>query len=195
MITCGIDPDSKKTAVAFVWQPDPNQLPVLLAAGVLSQNWNKGRPACITMAELLNRDLSRYVAECDAYAVESQKIYGRGRGRADPDDLIKLATISGAALARLQHMYPRATAYLPEPSEWKGEVPKAIHQARICKRMGWTETERVGTDPRKGYTYPTVTPSETKFFTDRPRKVDWKHLVDAVGLALWAGEQLRKGNR
>ena len=58
------------------------------------------------------------------------------------------------------------------PDDAKGTVPKPIHQARTYRRMGW-DCERL-----KSYSVP-----KTPGYDIDPGA--WKHVGDALGLALW----------
>lgn len=74
----------------------------------------------------------------------------------------------------------KTRVFLPLPSQWKGSVPKEIHQARVLRK--------VGIEPKKGagYCYP-ADPKVLKRWGFP--KGSWKHLSDAIGLALWGLEQ------
>jgi hypothetical protein len=116
-----------------------------------------------------------------AVAVEAQEIYQFGTGRtANPKSIMYLATVAGMALAAHSRAFH---LFFPTPQAWKGSVPKIIHQARILSKCGW-KYEKVGTLDN-GYCYPVDVPIGLGDF----KKTDWKHLVDAIGLALYAKEQ------
>jgi len=61
--------------------------------------------------------------------VELPKIYDRRTSKADPADLIKLATVSGA-MAALFRSYEFVV-----PRDWKGQMPKEVVQSRLHRDM------------------------------------------------------------
>ncbi len=58
-----------------------------------------------------------------------------GRAGADPNDLLGLAAVAGAVAA---HYYD-ATINVYKPAEWKGQVPKEVHHARIMRFLSDAE--------------------------------------------------------
>ena len=113
--------------------------------------------------------------------IEGQQIYS-GTGQARPDSLLLLAQVAGAAAAVLA---PHCTSLvIPRPRKWKGSVPKPIHQARVLGRMGWAY--------KKGQVY-TIPTNPPKHLT-KLKPEEWKHVVDAIGLAQWGrGESSSEG--
>lgn len=91
--------------------------------------------------------------------IEIPQIYPHSKG--DPNDLIQVALASG--------MWKRECALssykvrLVKPREWKGSVPKLIHNKRIMAKL---------------------TDAETKLLEKIPKSLR-HNVVDAVGLALW----------
>lgn len=67
----------------------------------------------------------------DILAIERMQIYTTDKSKGDPNDLIPLAMLGGAVLARL---YAREIL-LPTPASWKGQVPKTIHHQRIRAKV------------------------------------------------------------
>lgn len=126
--------------------------------------------------------------------VEGQQIYQGVRQR--PDDILRLAQVAGAAAGVATHLAGATQLLMPRPQEWKGSVPKPIHQARVLERLGWPY-ERKGPAPKRtmgkvehaGYCVPTSVPTDVALYDVRPS--DWKHIVDAIGLALWGVDQLK----
>lgn len=154
-----------------------------------------GREGVVDCCELIARFTppADVIRRTSAVVVESQQSYAYGPERSKPDDLIKLATISGACLARWMQLCPKATFLLPTPFDWKKQVPKRVHQARFLGRLGIGYTAH-GT-PRKGYCEP-VFPQKQLPSLDRittlaakgkqePNPGDWKEISDAIGLALF----------
>lgn len=98
-------------------------------------------------------------------AIELPRVRARSSQReekrgVDPNDVVDLAAVVGAILGGMPEI--DATVWLPE--EWKGGVPKAIHNARAIGRLFPEELIRI---PR------------------RPRAKDFDHnIVDAVAIGL-----------
>ncbi len=137
-----------------------------------------------TKGEWAVRLMSRAVAEWDRpvpwieeiYVVEGQQIYfGK---TPNPQNIVHLAQVAGACLAWSDCEH----TYLPSPSQWKGSVEKHIHQARICKKLGWDYEIRASGKNR--YAVPTNAPFSLK-------ATEWKHCMDAIGLAIWGLEKRR----
>lgn len=87
----------------------------------------RGPVAWLAMAEAVSVE----VKGCDELVVEVPQVYGAGKQKGDPNDLIQVAGVGawvGSALNPKQ-----ATGYLPR--EWKGQVPKEVHNARIEKKL------------------------------------------------------------
>ena len=62
---------------------------------------------------------------------EVPQVYRVGASKGDPDDLIQLAGVVGVFSALFT-----ATTYLGvKPREWKGQVPKDVHHARLVKTL------------------------------------------------------------
>jgi len=167
----GIDPDLHSTAIA--WLDGKGKLVEVYTTSV-HKNF-KGREAAINTTEQL-RDFAPLltVLGTQAIAVEGQEIYQGGNSR--PKDILMLATVAGACLQWAAAREPAAT-YLPLPKEWKGSVPKHIHQARILKKLG-VESKKMS-----GYCVPVYPPGH-KFA--KIKAGQWKHIVDAIGLAQFA---------
>ena len=83
------------------------------------------------------------VLENQQLVVEFPQVYQGGAQKGDPNDLLLLAGVV-SALAALCSGIALCTCY--RPKEWKGQVPKHIHQRRIEKRLTEVESERVTCD-------------------------------------------------
>lgn len=96
----------------------------------------------------------------DVLVIERPQVYPDHK--ANPDDLITLAIDVGrrAALARC-----KTTIYI-RPRQWKGQVPKTIHNARVLAMLK---------------------PEETRTFLSLTQNVGTKihNVIDAIGLGLW----------
>lgn len=89
----------------------------------------------------------------DIIVCEVPQVYPRSK--ADPNDLIKLALLAGALVAK----WPAHSKVLVYPREWKNQVPKKIHNARTLAKL---------------------TPSELRLCEGLSHDE-----IDAVGLGLW----------
>lgn len=140
-----------------------------------------GREALVQMVKQLHTRYSGPIP--NVLTVEAQDIYQFGPGKTkNPKSIMFLATVAGACMERFVHAHD---IYFPPPQEWKGNVPKQIHQARICGRMGW-EYEKRGTQA-DGYCVPTGAGMLGYLATIKAG--EWKHIIDAIGLALHGKEQ------
>lgn len=91
--------------------------------------------------------------------------------------------MTGAAALRVRQIYRGATILVPTPKEWKGQIQKHAHQARLYNDLGWGY-EIVGTGDGR-YARPRKAPSAFSHIT----KGQWKHVGDAMLLARWAQDQ------
>jgi hypothetical protein len=148
----------------------------------------KGLSAVVEMStkliEFFDQEIWKHITindECLVLAVEGQQIYP-GKGRARPNDLLKLAHITGSIIsAAIPGLIPEKL-WIPSPREWKGNVPKPVHQARTCEALGW------GYKKTQGYAYPTGTPGLGM------APAQWKQALDGIGLALWAFKKWSRRN-
>lgn len=140
----GIDPGKTRTGWAVFWEAD------LMSAGWLSGD----------LFDLPDVPLLPAIV-----VVELPVIYPLGKGKGDPNDLIKLAEIAGAIRGFYTVRAPGIATALVKPRAWKGTVPKPIHNERV---LGALSREERALLPR------------------RPRAKDFDHnMLDAVGLGLW----------
>lgn len=175
----GVDPDTRCTAFAVVED------------GKFIGAWVARSPAGgiqLQLAALADIPLAFQVGSpwFARAAVERPHIAGRTHAR--PDDLLALSLAAGGAGAVLQALgaiHPQGL-FLPTPGAWKGQVPKHIQQARTCRRLGWEPEIRA--TGRGRYCVPHGLAQGVWGVVDL-RTSDWKHVMDAVGLALWAEAQ------
>lgn len=121
----------------------------------------------------------------------------------DPQDLINVAQWAGVCAYYIrQHIFgenrlsPPSNFRIPLPSEWKGQRPKYAHQAVMLDRLGISYeragNQKIGSES-KAYCVPL--PDYQDLFPTLDGKSllkgDWKHVLDAVGLAIWIGEQTK----
>ena len=100
--------------------------------------------------------------------IEVPRIYPHG-GKGDPNQLIDLAVLAGEISGWYRARYGARVVFVT-PRNWKGTVPKVIHNRRVLMAL---------------------TPSETAILPTRPRAGGYDHnMIDAVGLALWHLERV-----
>jgi hypothetical protein len=102
--------------------------------------------------------------------IESPRIYPRGH--ADPQDIIVLAR--GAGEWGGIYSVLATTVHYVEPAQWKGQVPKAIHHARVWAELRAVEKDIVDAASRG------IAPSKRH------------NILDAVAMGLWVAK--RGGN-
>ncbi len=186
MLCLGIDPDMHDTAIASWDDLGPvtghvcsvpravTGTDALLAMMVeLSKPWPEfGRLEHRTDCQ----DMPNF---CAVEGQESRPV--RGRHHARPEDLIHLGNVAGMCVMRVARGYLHGCGlYWPKPSEWKGQVPKQVHQARLYETLGWGATVTV----KSSYTVPKSPPASFGC-----TMTQWKHMGDALLLARWAWEQ------
>ncbi len=181
----GCDPDTHACSFALVDDQDN----VIELACCKVPDKLTGLDAVVAMGHALSNFWLQYGhLHSMAYAVEAQEVAYTARQKgANPRSLILVANVAGMALQAGMRSCLEVRPYMPYPSQWKGSVPKQIHQGRILDRLG-CDFERVGKDPSTGYCRPT-SGTERWAGAEELNKGDWKHVVDAIGLALWAREK------
>jgi len=161
----GIDPDLHNVGVAFL------SLDGTGAAVTVLKN-----PGVLGLAKSPPEDF--YLTPPHLIVVEGQTIYP-GKTK-NPKDIMHLSCAAGVLVGLLSASF-ESPIIMPEPREWKGSGPKQIHQGRILSRLG-VEYDRAGTR-QSGYCYPTHWPDHAPQGAGTLNKGDWKHVVDAIGLA------------
>lgn len=120
--------------------------------------------------------------EVTTVVVEGQRI--RPRAAARPNDILLLGQLAGVLIGVLEtHM--SAQLIVPYPEEWKGQQPKTVNQARSYTQLGWTY--QIQGSKKTGYCIP-ISGHRSIYCPSYMRPADWKHVGDAVGMALWAGK-------
>jgi hypothetical protein len=170
MLVLGIDPDLTSTACA-VYDSRENEVLRLVLQRAGSYEEMLSFVSCPWVDELS--------ATVSFSVVEGQQIYvASNRRNVDPNDILCLAQVAGAVYSRLT-----TQGAIPKPAEWKGQRSKLAEHTKYAKLLGW-ETERAGgKDP---YLVPTQDYVEVETSDGKPvKRSDWKHLMDAIGLAIW----------
>jgi len=166
----GVDPDLTSTAFA-VYDTEDNEvvhLAVVRASGYTDM-----------LRQTRKFSVSNHAVDSDAAVIEGQQIYvASNRRNVDPNDMIQVAHVSGILACQFS-----CSIAIPKPAEWKGQRSKLAEHTKYAKLLGW-ETERAGgKDP---YLVPTEDYVEVEMSDGKPvKKSDWKHLMDAIGLAIW----------
>jgi len=171
VIILGIDPDLHSTGFAVV--ADGKE--VMLAQSIKVPAKRKGLLSVESMSASLQHVISLICPAVDLAVIEMPVIRQGSNSR--PNDLMRLAAVAGAAAAACFQEVDRVR--LVEPATWKGQVPKNIHQARIYEHLGWMSADAGAKAER--YRYPLDPPSSLA----KILKGDWKHIGDAIGLAIW----------
>jgi len=126
-------------------------------------------------------------------AVEAMDVGYTGKtNNARKQDLPNLNLVAGAMAFCIQSLINVETK-LVLPRQWKGTVPKDVHQARICTAMGWhfEKTGKSIVPLNAGYVCTRITTKGVEK-NHRMLKGEWKHVLDSIGLALYAAECYRK---
>lgn len=178
-LVTGFDPDTHTAPWATVTLDGK-----IMAVGLFESKRQKGVDSAALMAGVIARS---YMASTNHLVIEGQDAYfsGTTTKKARAEDLISLSFVGGAFASR----FPGAQILRPLPSQWKGQVPKAVHQGRILTSLG-LKYETVGAEG-DGYCVPLDPESKIPGGSKLPRS-SWKHVVDAIGLALWGAAEIKK---
>lgn len=183
MLTIGIDPDLHDLAVG-VWRdgrPDSARvIHVPKTRGIIQHN------AVLQMVAAMDHgfDDLEAVYQDDPFriAVEAQTLARMGpKQHKRPQDIVILGNVAGAALLASRYFFPRALLCFPTPEQWKGQIPKAVMQARLYDELGW------GYEMFASGSY-AVPLRPTAVFSNITHG-QWKHVGDALLLAKWAYER------
>ena len=185
MIFVGVDPDTHDLPIAWIFFADVGGIPIpqgtLMIDMIHVPRTFKADQACALMARQLHHYGSEQAPKgCDILCVEAQHFSSKSRSR--PQDIARLSVVAGAAGGAIKCR----DLWLLPPVQWKGSVPKQIHQARIAKKLRWS-VDPIG-DLKTGY----CAPRDPEILALLPKHSDWKHAFDAIGLALWALENWEK---
>lgn len=188
-IFAGIDPDLHTTGLAFI-ADHLGREPYLIYACRVKATKNKQHQAVIDMAKALRDHFldKEYVpSKCTGFAVEAQEMY-LGKTR-DPRSIMLLGNAAGCALQEMIGQYPAAYGRFPRPAEWKGQVPKHVKQKRGFDKLGIDCQIKGNMTKDSAYYVPTRLTGMEHAHIESMSYGDWKHVGDAVGLALWVREE------
>lgn len=170
-VVLGFDPDTKTPAYAVV------TLDEILEVGILP---NELRKFVVGMESVLRR----YVPALAV--VEGQEIYSGSKVR--PNDIKLLAQHAGIAVGHIATASPTTQITWPEPREWKQQQPKKVNQGRTFKHYNIGYVLSLGAEP---HCYPSGCARAAKIANaGKLKQGDWKHVADAVGLALYGARLL-----
>lgn len=176
MIVLGIDPDLHTIGFGMVDGITP-----LWVGSTRVPREIKGDSALEALPGAVERVLGRLIQSGaqtpDLVVVETQRYHQR-KG-ADVHDIMRLSCSTGICLGQCRALWD-VPQQLATTSAWKGDVPKAIHQARFMKKFfGWE------VDQLKSYSRPVEDMKHWLAGSEHLSKSDWKHVGDALGLALF----------
>jgi len=130
----------------------------------------------------------------DAFAVEAQEIYPSGPNRTKrPDDILHLGQVAGAALCYLSDLAGITVGYFPLPCQWKGQMDKLAHHKRILTAAGIEDELWVYKGGPSGK-YIAISKDAGIPGQADLNLGDYKHVVDAIGLAQYAATRYRDEN-
>lgn len=165
-VVLGIDPDTKTPAYAVCTASD------VLEVGILPEDLRQ-------QTTVLGVVLARHAP--NGAVIEGQEIYPGAP--AAPNDILKLGQHAGINAGIVLALCPTAVLSMPKPSDWKKQVPKVINQARSMSHFGILYARTTGKD---AYCYPSGCCKAAKIGgAGRLNRGDWKHVGDALGLALY----------
>lgn len=185
----GIDPDTHCLSFAYLGYDTERRKLVELKVAVLKiAKGVTGKDAAQAMcqhpglSEAVNRS-----GQYGALVVEGQDSSYTGKtNNALTRDLIYLALVAGGTMAVSKH----DTVYHPKPHDWKGSVPKDIHQCRTMAKAG-IKYEMKGGKSR----YPVPLQFDRFCLQANVNAGDWKDINDSIGLALWGLEKYLRERR
>jgi hypothetical protein len=171
MITViGIDPGTSGTALAAWDKTGPFAGELIRAkGGVAGLAYRMDRSSGLF-------DSNGHLVVPDLVVVEGQQIDRRSKSKAN---ILTLAQAAGIAMAWAARNYPGVPILVPTPTEWKGQVAKHAHQARLYSDLGWGYTI-VGSGKAR-YARPESPPPEFSHISPGA----WRDVGDAILLARW----------
>jgi hypothetical protein len=98
------------------------------------------------MLGAVDEEINRWAGLDDEIIIELPQVYQRIKSKGDPNDLVRIAVLVGAIVARRTHKL-----YLP--AEWKGQTPKDVTELRARKRLSEEELAHVELPTAKGLTH------------------------------------------
>lgn len=151
--------------------------PRLVAVGVFTGP-GRGRGRAI-----LEQLTTAIFPPAEVAAVEAMQVYEGSKRKGRPGDLLDLQILAGAAAAALRRS--GAIVGVFKPSEWKGQLSKAMHHRLIRQELDLPEKVGFfGAREWSGSGYDVLGAGSVL-------KSHWKDIWDAAGLALFAIRKAR----
>ena len=181
----GIDPDTRGSGWAIL-EGDP---PKVILAGIVDTRGNTGLLAVEKQIAAIREEFPE-LPPVDYAICEYPQSYTRSRGvggvgrpmNVDPNSLIMLAAVTGAALASA-NINEGGKLSIIRPAVWKGHRTKGATHRYVCRIVGWN----YGLCSKATQPLTDVTPNDTcqiKPWKGRSTK-PWSEILDAVGIALY----------
>lgn len=154
MSVLSVDPGLRRSGCAL-FSSSGQLLAAALVLGESEASTDRAKERAVvyrTMAEAVfawsRREAAAVGGSVDFLAIEFPAVRKRGSQReekqgVDPNDIVRLAAVVGAICVAVE---APATVWLPE--DWKGQVPKPIHNERALARLSPEELARVPLRPR-----------------------------------------------
>lgn len=192
MSVLGIDPDTKGTGLALTTSRHRDRGTVLALGCAFEHGHSPPRSEVRKTRGLvdqlerveelilaMNSIAQEHDDPIDLVVVEGQQIYRKGR--ADPNGILRLGHVTGAALLVAGRL--NAIPLLALPRLWKGQAKKEVTWERAMRWLRW-EYERSAT--RFDFTIPT----DVRLI-GRISRGHRKEVLDAIAIAHWG--QVNKG--
>ncbi len=210
----GIDPDCHHIGIALV---DENLRIVRVGqirrdvtkVGDEPKGYEAIRRICLKLKDHVSSDsptenLMHESYKIVAAAVEGNMVYAQHKGShlVDPNDIKMLATVSGACYI-LCMVLGVSSVYIPSPQEWKGQSKKfASHwgiltAAKQSIEQHWVEAGTITSqgDDRRYFQLHPEAPWDLIPGQEGITPGNWKHVLDAVGLAQYAAKTWKAEQR
>lgn len=185
----GIDPDLHSTALAIISRtPDNPDGMVSIKKVKIIRIPDSLKKSCPAVYMAITPNLLKEDITVSGLAMEGQEVFSTRMRGGNPQDIIHLAQMAGVLMQKAVAAFAPKQVFMPEPVQWKGSVPKEIHHARICRRLGLEYSLRGGTSGLY------AVPKDHKKIAPDINAGDWKHAMDAVGLALYAMDRFSLQN-
>lgn len=184
----GVDPGTHATAIAVL----------AVSGGVVHEiRWVLVRAKTVDemISRIANVNSEAIAHRCPILGMVEGQYFNKALKR-NPDDILRVALVAGAAACRLSTLCP---VQVIKPQDWKGSIPKRVSQKRIAEGLGIDGSLSSRNTKSDSYWVPKMPQfrlAEPVIIqaSHRPLKVgDWSHLMDAVGLARHAYQQSSPG--
>lgn len=154
-----IDPGLQGTGLAL-WQRGRLRATTVITVRGRSEDWLTRCESIVKAVAVWTRENDDPLADQRRVVCEMMEHHGSARSSMiwRSGDLQRTLVLVGM-LARWGSANRKALVELVPPSEWKGQLPKHIVEARICKRLGRERVQQLGIRT---------------------------HAFDAVGIGMWA---------